>query len=309
MLANFLDKSKPINFVGLLVAFFLGFLIILFRDYFSESFSSSQLLESLVFVLFFLFIFFLANFIVAKNKLTFDNSYGFYFYIILSILILPNLLSIKVLAISLIYFLVLRKIYSLRSLKNTFEKIFDASFWLGVLFIIQPLTILFLVLVYAAIYFHKKLSINTLLIPIIGFATPLLIYFTYQFWIDDVYTFYNILTIDVSFSYSYYTENSAFIGVVCIFLFTLFCLLIKSNKALSINNTFRRSWILILINFCLAVLYLGLQESKNYDAFVFVIFPIALILANGIELINKVIFKNLILYAFLAISLYRLFLL
>ena len=309
MLANFLNKSKPINFVGLLVVFFLSFLIALYNNYFQEDFSSTKLIESVVFTLFFLFIFFLANFIIVKNNLTFDNSYAFYFFILLCIILLPNLFEAKILILGILYFLILRKIYSLRSSKNVFEKVFDASFWLGILFILEPLTFMFLMLIYFAIYFHKKLSVNTLIIPIIGFATPIFLYYAYLLWIDNLDAFYDLFKIQINFSLINYSKNALFSPFMIILGFTVFCLLLKSNKALSINNTFKRSWVLIMINFFLTLFYLSLHHEKSYASFIFIIFPTALILANGIELFKKEVIKDIVLYLFLAGSISSLFLL
>src|SRR6056300_16965 len=179
MLANFLNKSKPIIFIGILILFFCVLTVTLIFGSFTAKTFISIILESIVFVFFFLFIFFLFNFITKKNGLTFDNSYAFFIFIILSISVLPYLLDINKLFLTAIYLLIVRKIYSLRSNKSILEKIYDSSFWLGIFFIFKPISLIFIFLIYTAIYLHKKLIINTLVIPIIGFATPLIIYFSY----------------------------------------------------------------------------------------------------------------------------------
>ena len=118
MLANFLNKSKPIIFIGTLILFFCVLTVtLIFGSYTAKTFSSI-ILETIVFVFFFLFIFFLFNFITKKNGLTFDNSYAFFIFIILSISILPYLLDINKLFLTAIYLLIVRKIYSLRSNKS-----------------------------------------------------------------------------------------------------------------------------------------------------------------------------------------------
>ncbi|PQJ21895.1 hypothetical protein BSU00_07625 [Tenacibaculum sp. SG-28] len=76
MLTNFLSKSKPVNFVVL----FLLFLCYTISLFFSENF---LLLNYSNLVLVFVIIFSIYNFIVIKNKVTFDNSFAFLFYVIL----------------------------------------------------------------------------------------------------------------------------------------------------------------------------------------------------------------------------------
>ena len=170
MLANFLGKSKPINFIVLLVLFFCFFLVAIYTRFFVDSFSLNQLLKSGAILLLFIGIFFFFNFIFKKNRLTFDNSYAFYLFMLFSIIILPSLLAYKTLILFLIHLLFLRKIYSLKSHKRSTEKLFDSSLLLGIAFLIEPFSILFVVLLYGAIYYHQKIIIQTLLTPIIGFS-------------------------------------------------------------------------------------------------------------------------------------------
>ena len=56
MLANFLNKSKPIIFIGTLILFFCVLTVtLIFGSYTAKTFSSI-ILETIVFVFFFLFI-------------------------------------------------------------------------------------------------------------------------------------------------------------------------------------------------------------------------------------------------------------
>ena len=82
-------------------------------------------------------------------------------------------------------------------------------------------------------------------------------------------------------------------------LITFLAAFIKSRKALLINNTFKKSWSLLLMNFLIVLgLFLFENESKNKEI-LFLFFPISLILANGIELLQKKIVVNIFLYLFL----------
>lgn len=299
MLANFLNKSKPINFIGLLIFFFISFLFSVFND----GFSTDKLLENTILLLLFLVVFFIYNFIISKNKLTHDNSYAYFLFILLNIGILSELGNYKIVSLTIIYLLFIRKTYSLRSTKNVFEKLFDSGFWLGIFFILEPLSILLFILIYISSYLHSKITIHTLLVPIIGFITPLIIYFTYFFWFDKTEEFTKLFQFDGVFDVQLYSETKYLWMISCLFFLTICAIFIKSIKALSVNNTFKKNWILLIYNFAVLIIFLVFLPQKNGSELIFILFPISVILANGIELIQKKIVKNLALYLFLISSL------
>ena len=182
MLAKFLEKSKPINFIVYLVSFYCFFFTTVFSNILEEQFAWSIVFESLSYFFLFLSIFFFYHFVVSKNKLTFDNSYSFFFFTLTIILFISKLFDFKILIVFLIYLLFLRKVYSLRSPKKVIQKLFDSGFWLGILCILEPFSSLFTVLIFAAILLHQKITVHTLLTPILGFFSPLITYFAYLFW-------------------------------------------------------------------------------------------------------------------------------
>lgn len=305
MLANFLNKSKPINFISLLLLFLVAFLFVVFVD----GYSQDTLFKSGILLILFLVIFFLFNFINSKNGLTLDNSYAYFSFVLLTICISSELLNYTTLVEVIIYFFFLRKIYSLRSSKKLLEKFFDSGFWLGILFILQPFSVLFFILIYIAIYSHNKITIHSLFIPIIGFISPLIVYFTYFFWYDNIDKFLNLFNFNIHFDIQFYNGTKYFWLINGVLVFSILAIFFKSIKALAVKNTFRKSWIVLLSNFIVALLFLIAIPVKNGSELVFMLFPTAIILANGIELIPKKIFKNVVLYLFLAVAIVSLFIL
>jgi len=138
MLANFLNKSKPINFISLSVFFAICFLATSIIDFFKVEFSFSILFNRIFVLLIFIIVFFIFNFIVSKNNLTFDNSYGFFLFSLLCICFAPLINSYKELILIIIYLLFIRKIYSLQSSKSMIKKLFDSGFWIGILCLFEP---------------------------------------------------------------------------------------------------------------------------------------------------------------------------
>jgi hypothetical protein len=103
MLANFLNKSKPINFIGLLILFFVSLSYAFYTAILTESSYSNKLLKFGALTLFFLVIFFFFNFVNSKNSLTFDNSYAYFLFSILLIALLAELLNYSILIKTIIY--------------------------------------------------------------------------------------------------------------------------------------------------------------------------------------------------------------
>ena len=183
---------------------------------------------------------------------------------------------------------------SLKSKKQVLQKIFDTGFLLGVSFIIEPLSIIFFILMYAGIFIHQKTTIHTILIPIVGFISPLILYFVYLFWFDkteDFFNLFNFLDINV---FLIYTENNIIWFVGLLLLLTLISLFIKSPKALSVSNSFKRNWILLNINLVIALVFAMLIIDKNGSEIVYLLFPTSIIIANGVEIVKSNIAKNVV---------------
>lgn len=304
MLANFLSKSKPINFIGLLILFFSCFSYTIFNSFLTENPLSDKALKTLTLTFLFLIIFFFFNFINSKNRLTFDNSYAYFLFSIFTIALLSEIINYNILLKTTIYLLFLRKIYSLRSNRNIIEKLFDGGFWLGILCILEPISILLFVLTFIAVYLHNKITAHTLFTPIIGFIAPSIIYFAYCFWLDKLDDFTNLFVFKINFNADFY-NNPKYLWLICItFSFTIFAIIFKSAKALSVNNRFKRNWIILICNFFLILVFIALIPNKNGSELIYIFFPMAIILANGVELIQKKIFKNIVLYLLLFGSLF-----
>lgn len=299
MLANFLNKTKPINFIGLLIFFFICFSTSVFFSIFNDDFTLDKLLDSSLMLLLFLGVFFFYNFILNKNRLTFDNSYAYYLFTILTTSILSEIINYRSLILVIIYFLFLRKTYSLRTSKQIIQKLFDSGLWLGVLFMLEPFSILFIILIFTGILVHQKITIHTLFAPIIGFVTPLFLFFTYYFWFDKTEVFTQLFDFNINFGFHFYGSPKYTWLISGIFIVSIISIIFKSIEIIAVSNTFRKSWTLLIVNFFVGILFLLFLPIKNGSEIFFILFPVSVIIANGIELITKTIIKNLVLYAFL----------
>jgi hypothetical protein len=300
MLANFLGKSKPINFIILLSLFIGLFLFTSFSLFYNDRFEFSFLFKIASSIAFYLIVFFFSNFIVSKNSLTLDNSYAFFIFTVLLSCFLSTITSLKILIILLLYTLLLRKIYSLKSPKKILSKLFDSGFWLGVLFILEPYSAVFVVLIYTAIFLHQKPIINNLIVPIFGLLAPLTIYFTYCFWFDKLYLFTTLFYFETFHSRLFYPGNNFYWISVCIIAISVISLFLKSPKTFSINNSFKKSWILLIVNLTVALFFALFIPKKSGMEFLFLLFPASVIIANGLETVRDNLIKNIFIIILLA---------
>ena len=303
MLANFFGKSNPINFVVIIGFFFCCFFIAVFNSFQENVFAENPILTIGGMLILFLSIIYFFHLIVTKTKLTFDNSYALLLFIVFLGFFSKELLDLKMLILFLLHILFLKKLYSLKYSKTIFQILFDSGLFLGVLFILEPFSIIYIVLLYTAIYLYHKIIIRTLIIPIVGFLVPLIFYVTYHFWQDTLNDFLQLFYFLPNYNEFIYLKDQFLIPLLCIGFCTVGSLLLKTPLVISINNKFRKSWILLIFNLCISVCFVLILPQKNGSELLFFLFPVAIIVANGIETIANTILKDVILVFLILCSL------
>ncbi len=299
MLANFFGKSNPVNFI-VIFSIFLGFFL-------TNSISSislatlnfSLVLEYILMLIFFLVFFFFFNFILSKNKLTLYNSYGFLIFVLLFGFFPDTMSSRHELFLNILVLIYLRRVYSLRSGKDVYKKIFDSGFWLGVLFLIAPKTVLFGILLFLSIWLFQKINFRTLLIPCLGFLAPVLCYVAYFFWFDQTEEFIASFFWYANYNFELFTDSSIFIPTIVLGTLVLISILVKTPKVISISGNYRNYWILILFNLFIAITILLIQNTLHESQLILLFFPISVILTNWLESIQKPFLKNIFIAALL----------
>lgn len=293
MLTNFFGKSKPITFLVIFVLFLFLFLLAVFNGKTTNHYEN---------ILLFLLLFAVVIFINIKNNLSFDN---FYVFLIFTLLIgaFPCTHKIDVnFYNNFILLLFLRKIYSLQSSIKTLKKLFDAGLWLGISFILEPFSVIFGILIYLSVYLHQHLNFKKIIAPIIGFVLPVFFFFTYSFWFDKSELFFNLFDWFTYYDIDFYQKNQFIIPSSIFLFFTLLGILIKTSKALAVKNDFRKNWILILFNFICALILIILIKERNGSEFLYLFFPVAIIIANLIEIYQEKWFSNIFIIFLLFLS-------
>jgi hypothetical protein len=194
-------------------------------------------------------------------------------------------------------------VYSLQTLKEVFKKLFDAGFWFGVMCLMNPFLIVFSLLLFTALIVHKRVRFQTVLIPVIGFLIPIFLFFTYSFWIGEMSLFTNKFILYTTYEFSMYKETRFLVPLLTLSIFLLFAIFIKTGSAFSVNNRFRKSWILLLIHLFMSISYLFFTFNRDGSELLIAAFPVAVILANGFESIQRQFLKEIGLILFVLIAL------
>ena len=307
MIANFFSKTKPATIFSVAVLLFIYYFTATFLLH-SGEISIQFLVNSVGFLIFLVLFLLIVSFIVKKNKLTKDNSYALLLMVLLLGTFPEAMFSNSIVFANISLMLGFRKIYSLRSAVDTKLKLFDACFWIGIATLIYSWSIFYVLLVYVSIFIYQKLTAKNLFIPIVGFLTPMIIYFTYCLYFKDIAFFYNKFNHEINLDITSYQSLKLSIPILFLLMVLVWSLLKVTPKVVSVRNNFKFSWDVLINHLLISIVIILLAPTKNGSELFFIIFPSAVIVANLMHHIKSKIFRNLILYVFLMISVFVYFL-
>ena len=301
MIANFFNKTKPINFLVLSILVFIIFFASLVKV-------NTEPLNFYFFVKYGLFLFlailtvFVLNFIIRKNSLTEDNSYAILFYILMSSYFPYAFVNEGVFLSNFILFFAFRRIYSLRSSLETKEKIFDSSFWIGIAMLFYIWSFLYVILVYAAIFIFRKIDWKNFIIPIIGLLTPIFLSYTYLLAFNDLGRFYQMWNFDFDFSFQAYNSAKFLIPLILIGVISLIAIYPTTQRSLLAKIDFKSTWSVLLTHIVVSLIISIIAIDKNGSELTFMLFPLSILLANYLQVINRYWLKEMILYIYIITS-------
>jgi hypothetical protein len=293
MLANFFGKSNPANFIVIFLIF-LGFFLAKSISLIStNTIDVNLVIEQVSILALFLLMFLFYNFILSKNKLTLYNSYGLLLFVLFFGFYPETMSNRNEVFLNVLLLVFLRRVYSLRSGKDVYKKIFDSGFWLGILFLLAPTTVIFGILMFLSIGLFQKINIRTLLIPCLGFLVPIFCYATYCFWFDHTEEFTTLFLWYADYDFELYTTKPILFSSLLLGAFTIISIVLKTPKVLSISGSYRKYWILIIFNLIIAITVLIIQKTHDGSQIILLFFPVSIIITNWLESIKKPFLKNI----------------
>ncbi|MDQ7916553.1 DUF6427 family protein [Mesonia sp. MT50] len=299
MLASFFKKSKPINF--LIVGVFMTIYFIsanFFR--LDEAFSWPLIAEKTGYLIIYLLLMFILNFIVKRNGISKKNSFAILLFGLLTMLLLPVLKASEILVSAFFVLLALRKIISLKSGLEIKKKIFDASMWIAVASLFYPLSLFFLILPFVSIFYYATQDFKNFLIPFVALiCTYLLVTAGYLLVLDITFPLSQFLVIP-DLNIAIYQEAYVLIPLIIITLFTLISLFFFLKE---MQNTIRKRkamLFLILLFFIIGLLIVVLAPQKTGAELLFPMLGISMmgvifLEEKGLKLIKEIALAILIL--------------
>ncbi len=301
MIANFFNKTKPIHALFISGLFLVYYILAIFIVEKPE-FSFLVVIQKIGLLFLFVLFFFMVRFINRKNYLSSQNSY---MLLILAFLfgMFPRSMEMSDIFISHFFLLLaFRRIYSIRTFKRVNQKLFDSGLWIGVATLFYIWNSLFLILIFVAILVHKKQNIRNLIIPIVGFVTPVFLAFTFYYLTDNIERFYQKLVFSYSLSFGNYFDMKMLLPVSVLFALSVLAIGIVNTKVVSLANDLKQSWMLVLFHFFCAIYCIILSPLKDGSELLFSFFPMSIIIANHLQLMKRDFFRELLIYGLLVLS-------
>ena len=302
MISSIFGKTKPINFIILMVFLFLFYGSVQFY-FFDQDISNLNLGSTLLIIITLLFSLFIVDFIIKRNKLTGTNAFGILYFTLLFVVFPETLKDGDAIFSNFFLLLAIRRLLSIKSLKDIKFKIFDAGLWICVSSIFNEWSILYILLVFAAIYIYEPKNIRNWLVMLsVGFCFMSLLYailtltdnteflkshydFTIRFEILDPSNWWSSLKLSV---------------YVIINVVLAFWTFLRLNKGGVGKVVVMR---LIALYFVIGLLVNLLASSTVTNAVVFTFFPSVIFIVNYLESLKKPKVLELLLIASIVVPL------
>lgn len=307
MIASIFKKSKPINFILVLVLVLVS--VVYSRFFLSHNkFTIDGIIKGLWVFLVCSFMVFLLNFIVVKNKLAQGSSYHILFLGLL-LAIFPNTFNDTDLLLSSVFLmLAMRRLISLRSEIDVKKKLFDASIWISVATLFYFWAILFFPLIFIALLLYSDNRIKNWIVPFIGFLTVAILWVTYHLIRFDSLGFSNDYWLSFKLDLKTYLKIKYIIPIIIVFTFVLWSTVYYLRSMKEKLRAFRPSHKIIVASTIISLLAILPKEVKNTSELVLAFPFFSIIITNYMENINNNILKEVIIYVFVLLTILNLIL-
>ena len=303
MIASVFSKTRPFNYlvIGILSLFFFILKTISTAStaatwlYYTEEFG--------LFILVFASVF-LTNFIALKNDLTKGNNYALFLFFVFLLFFSSIFQNTNIIISNFLLLLALRRLISLKSLLQTKEKIFDASFWIFLAALFHFWSIFYIGLVFIAIILHVSKDYRNWIIPFIALFAVTIIFFLSNSLLDNSLMSILLSKTYISFDFYYFDNIYQRIALAVFTSLSLFAFVTHvfdiPNKSLNIQSSHKT----IVFSFILGVGIYVLSANKNNGSLAFCFAPLAIIGANFIEKIENDLVKEIVLYCLLTFGVF-----
>lgn len=294
MISSIFGKTKPVNFVILFSFIILLYPVTLFFIL-KRDIANLQPVKEIIVLAVLLFSVFIMDFIVKRNKLTKNNSYAILFFTLLLMLFPATLGDSNAIFCNLFLLLAMRRILSIKSLKNIKLKIFDASLWILIGSLFYEWGILYLALVLTAIFIYEPRNLRNWLVILssavcfVLILVGFLLVFERLDWLQQHYSYH----LDFKNMFAFDLGSSVKIGLYILTnLVLVFWAFLKLGKAGVGRIIMIR---LVVQSFVLGLLVNLLVLSKDNHALIITFFPSVILITNYVQSIKREKFREILL--------------
>ncbi|AOW08692.1 DUF6427 family protein [Flavobacterium gilvum] len=306
MITSVFKKSTPFNFSLVVILMLVFFFLYQIQDV-SWAKSIISILQRTGLLLVLLATIFLDSFISKRNGLSRDSTYTAFFYF-LFLLFFPKILNNSNLILSNFFVLLaIRRLVSLQSLKETKEKLFDASLWIFVAALFQFWSILYILLVFISVIFHVSRDYRNWVIPFIALFAVTILFVSCSLILDFHSIAFLQKTSKISLSLDYFTnnyQNAAFSIYATVALFFLVSMVSTlSSRPLVLLSSYKK----VIASFFIGILVFVLSANKSNELLVFTFAPLAIMATAHIEISKPQLKEEIVLFVLMACSVFTFF--
>ncbi|MBT8306708.1 MAG: hypothetical protein KJN85_07205 [Maribacter sp.] len=294
MISSIFGKTKPINYIIVLTFSFLFYWLVHFILY-QRIYGPEQIIGQVLVLAVLLFSFFVVNFIVKRNKMTGTNSYTILFFAMLMVIFPEVLTDNNAVLANFLLLLAIRRLISMRSLKNLKLKIFDASLWIMFASIFYDWALLYMLVVFIAIYIYEPKSFDNWLVPFAAGFVMFMISYSFliltnnQEFLIDHYQFSIALNADYYLNWG--SSSKLIVYTLFFFILTIFAFLKLGKSGVGKIVTTR----LVVFSFIIGLALNVLLSTNDLHPILLTFFPAAVLMTNYVESIKRENMREIIL--------------
>ena len=282
MITSFFRTSKPLHYLIFLVLFFA---IFVFQSFYNHNINQSPISYLTLFGVFFLFLvtFFVYVFIITKNDLTQKNSFAA-LYLCLFIGIIPQFFLTPIVMLSNLFVLLgLRRIFSLKKNLNTKKKLFDAGFWIALATIFYPWSVLYFVPLFVAILMITSDYFKNTFAVFFGALSVSLTAFFFIFFLNKDFDIWLKQMPQINLDLSIYYDLITFFPLAILLISSLWGISSLFNKMVFKTSKSRFVYFILFSALVIGFIIPLVSENKSMADFIFLVFPLAIVMANNTE--------------------------
>ena len=294
MISSIFEKTKPINFIIILSFLFIEFWLVQFF-LLNKTGENFELIFQMLFLAMLFFSIVVVDFIVKRNKITAPNSFAILFYALLILVFPETMLDRNAIFCSFFILLATRRLVSIRTLKNIKHKVFDATIWIMISSFFYEWAVLYLVLIYAAIYIYEPKNIRNWLVPFAAIFTVFMISFCVLIVSNNTEFYTNHYNFSFEFNVAYFSAWDNSTKLMLYIVLTLFAFIFAFLKLGKVGLGQIVTMRLIGFSFLIGLIIKVLTSTQGVYPIMITFFPAVVFITNYVESIKKPKIKEVVL--------------